>query len=222
MLYGIFGTGGFGRECISLAEMACKAAHADRGAFELCFFEHRPKSSDVNGYRVLSLEQFVSVRDTEKRFNIAVANPFDRQRIASQLESFDLQPFTIRSPSCEVHPTARVGGGAILCQFSLISANAEVGRYFHLNHHGYLSHDCRVGDFVTFAPAVRCNGAVEIGDKAYVGSGASIRQGTDIRQMRIGKAAVVGMGAVVLNSVEDGVTVAGNPARPLKRGTPSA
>lgn len=222
MLYAIFGTGGFGRECMALAEQSCNAAHGDPKSFELCFVEHSPKAAEVNGYRVLSLEQFVSVRNTQKRFNIAVANPFDRQRIASQIESFDLQPFTIKSASCEIHPTARVGEGAILCQFSLISANSEVGRYFHLNHHGYVSHDCRVGDFVTFAPAVRCNGTIEIGDTAYIGAGASIRQGTASRSMRVGKAAVVGMGAVVLSSVEDHTTVAGNPARPLKYGNASS
>ena len=218
VLYGVFGTGGFGRECIALAHDMLSGLHNDQRSFELCFVEHRPNAAIVNGYRVLSLEQFLSLRDTSKRFSVAVANPFDRLRIANEIEAEGIEPFTIRSRTSEIHPTARVGEGAILCQFTLVSANSEVGRHFHLNHHGYVSHDCRIGDFVTFAPAVRCNGTIEIGDTAYVGAGAIIRQGTPARSMRLGKSCIVGMGAVVLNSVGDGITVAGNPAKPLEGG----
>ena len=51
-----------------------------------------------------------------------------------------------------------------------------------------------------------------IGDGAYVGSGALIRQG-----ITIGAGAVVGMGAVVVRDVAPGETVVGNPARVLRR-----
>ena len=44
----------------------------------------------------------------------------------------------------------------------------------------------------------------------YIGSGAIIRQG-----LTIGAGAVVGMGAVVTKGVPPGVTVIGNPAKPL-------
>ena len=49
-------------------------------------------------------------------------------------------------------------------------------------------------------------GVVE--DNASIGMGALILPG-----VRIGKGAVVGAGAVVTKSVDDGVTVVGNPAR---------
>ena len=43
-----------------------------------------------------------------------------------------------------------------------------------------------IGDYVTFAPGVRCNGNVHIGDHAYVGAGAIIRQGKPGEPLRIG------------------------------------
>ena len=216
MLYGIFGAGGFGREAIWLAQETCLTTHCSGKDFELCFIEHEPKTAQQNGFRVLSLREFASIRGTERRFNVLVANPAVRERIVAECEALGLRPFTIRSRLAEVHPTAQIGEGAVLCQFTLVSANAKVGRFFHLNHHGYVSHDCVVGDFVTFAPAVRCNGTIQIDDSAYIGSGAVIHQGTPARQMRIGAKAVVGMGSVVLRSVAAGVTVAGNPARILR------
>ena len=57
------------------------------------------------------------------------------------------------------------------------------------------------------------NGNVTIGDHAYVGSGAIIRQG-----ISIGAGAVIGMGAVVTSDVPSGATVVGNPSKPLIKG----
>ena len=99
--------------------------------------------------------------------------------------------------------------------FTIVSPNASIGRYFHCNYHSYVAHDCVIGDFVTFAPAVRCNGGVVIEDHAYIGTGAVIKQATPGRPVVIGRGAIVGMGAVVTKSVPAGVTVVGNPARPL-------
>ena len=216
-LYGIFGCGGFGREGIELARETCLREHGSDAKFELCFIEHRPAATFVDGYPVLSIEQFAQIRDRQRYFNILIANSDDRVKIAKECETLGLTPFTIRSRTAEVHATATIGEGAVLCQYSLVSANARVGRFFHLNHHSYVSHDCTVGDFVTFAPAVRCNGTVQIEDFAYLGSGAVIRNGMPGRHMRIGRRAIIGMGAIVVKPVPEGVTVVGNPARPLAR-----
>ena len=108
-----------------------------------------------------------------------------------------------------------MGSGSILCPFVCLTADIEVGRYFHANLYSYVCHDCKIGDFVTFAPGVKCNGNVIIEDHAYIGSGAVIKQGTLDKTIVIGKGALVGMGAVVTKSVPPGETVVGNPARPL-------
>jgi acetyltransferase-like isoleucine patch superfamily enzyme len=73
-----------------------------------------------------------------------------------------------------------------------------------------------IGDYVTFAPGVRCNGNVHIGNHAYIGSGATIIQGTKDIPLVIGEGAIVGMGAVVIKSVGPYTTVAGNPATQIK------
>ena len=70
-----------------------------------------------------------------------------------------------------------------------------------------------IGDFVTFAPGVKCNGYVVIEDHVYIGAGAVIKQGQSGAPLVICRGAVVGMGAVVTKSVPAETTVVGNPAR---------
>jgi acetyltransferase-like isoleucine patch superfamily enzyme len=74
-----------------------------------------------------------------------------------------------------------------------------------------------IGDYVTFAPRVHCNGNVHIEDHAYIGTGAILRQGTPDKPLIIGRGAVVGMGAVVTKDVAPNTVVVGNPAKILER-----
>ena len=75
-----------------------------------------------------------------------------------------------------------------------------------------MAHDCVIGNNVTFAPSVKCNGNIIIEDDVYIGTGAIIHQGKHNRPLRIGRGAVIAAGSVVTKSVEAGKTVFGNPA----------
>lgn len=57
------------------------------------------------------------------------------------------------------------------------------------------------------------NGDVEVGDGSFIGSCA-----VTIGQVKIGNWSTVGAGSVVIHDVGDGVTVAGVPARFIKKG----
>ena len=106
-----------------------------------------------------------------------------------------------------------IGDGALLSPFVTITSNNQIGQYFHGNLYSYVEHDCKIGDFVTFAPGVKCNGNVVVEDHAYIGAGALLRQGKPGAPLRVGRGAVVGMGAVVLDDVPEYAMVVGNPAK---------
>jgi len=166
----------------------------------------------VNGHRVLSMTNFLTASVSERRYNIAIGNSVVRERISNSIQPDVAKPFSIVAPNHISLQGNVIGDGAIFCSFSHVTSNAKIGRFFHGNIYSYVAHDCVIGDFVTFAPGVMCNGHVVIEDHAYIGTGVVIKDGTD-KPIVIGRGAVVGMGAVVTKSVPPGATVIGNPAR---------
>lgn len=217
-LFGLFGAGGFGREVMPIfKELSQSFAGLDwcgHGA-DAAFVVTQGTSNSVNGYPVYSDSQFFSIEADQILFNVAVADSKIRQQLVLNCLEKGATPLTLISPKACTYDNNAVGEGAVICAFATVTSNARIGRFFHCNIYSYVAHDCEIGDFVTFAPNVRCNGNVRIGDHAYIGTGAIIRNGKSGRPLLIGEGAVVGMGSVVTKDVPPFVTVVGNPARQL-------
>jgi sugar O-acyltransferase (sialic acid O-acetyltransferase NeuD family) len=214
--YGLIGAGGFGRQTMPLlAETLANQRHsvASRLVFVV---EGAPAAAQVNGYPILSLDEFLNLKGP-RFFNIAIGDGRVRERISSRCLGAGVEPMSLTSRFSDFGDSVTIGPGAIFCPFTIVSSNATVGRFFHANHNSSVGHDCVVGDFVTFSPGVRCNGRIQIGDYAVLGTGAMLMPGTTDRPLVIGEGAVVGMGAVVLRDIAPHTTVVGNPARPLMR-----
>lgn len=209
-LIGVFGASGFGREVMPLAKQ--------RYPYEqLVFVDDNPPSSELNGYKVITLEEFIATKASSKLMSIAIADSKIREMLTEKCMKKNIGIISLHAANVVCMDEVEVGEGAILCPFSTITSNVKIGKSFHSNIYSYVAHDCVIGDFVTFAPRVHCNGNVHIEDFAYIGTGAIIKQGTPDKPMVIGRGATVGMGAVVTKSVSAGAVVIGNPAKPLEK-----
>lgn len=212
-IYAVFGAGGFGRQVIELA--ARRLTAEGRGSSTLLFIDDRPSAPRIHGWPVLDFDRFLRLPGGMRRVAIAISDSRIRASVAARLADHGIAPWTVYALESLVLGPVEIGEGAILSPFATVTVDVRIGRHFHGNLHSYVEHDSVVGDFVTFAPGAKCNGNVVIGDHAYIGAGAVIRQGRPGAPLVIGRSAVVGMGAVVTRDVPDGVVVVGNPARPL-------
>ena len=217
-LSGISGAGGFGREVIPVARRQLeKVIPGEHGIdYELVFVVDMISEATVNGYRVIDQESFLSASG-ERFFNIAIADSKLRESIVESATKRGAKAFEICWPDNVRLDAISIGEGAILCPHVTITSNVEIGDYFHANIYSYIAHDCCIGNYVTFAPGVKCNGRVVIEDHAYIGTGAVLKQGSADKPLRIGANAIVGMGAVVTKDVAPGSVVVGNPARILEK-----
>jgi sugar O-acyltransferase (sialic acid O-acetyltransferase NeuD family) len=183
----------------------------------LVFVDDGAVGATLNGQRVLSYADFVAEPASIRHAVLAIANGAVRERLAVRCGADGVRAWTVAANNVVVMDEVEIGEGAALSPFVTITSNIRIGRYFHANLYSYVEHDCVIGDFVTFAPGVKCNGNVVIEDHAYIGTGAVIKQGMPGQPMVIGRGAVVGMGAVVTRNVPAGATVVGNPARIMNK-----
>ena len=210
-VYAIFGASGFGKEVMPLLREQIK------GKGYLCFIDDNSSVKILNGFDVLRYSDFLQLEYENKYVSIAVADNTIRETLFRRLKEDGISILTIKAKNIMILDDVSVGQGAILCAFTTLTSNVKIGNFFHANLYSYVAHDCVIGDFVTFAPGVKCNGNVVIEDYAYIGTGAIIKQGSAIKPLTIGEGAVVGMGAVVTKSVKAGDVVIGNPAKSIKR-----
>ncbi|WP_334148939.1 acetyltransferase [Hyphomicrobium sp.] len=214
-IFAIYGASGFGRETMAFA----RSEATKRGAAieDIYFVDDKPRSPIVNGQRVLTYAEFVRLPAARRLVALAIADSKIRERLANQCEADGLESWAIQAANSVVLDDVEVGEGAILSPFSMLTSNIRIGCYFHANIYSYVAHDCVIGDFVTFAPGVKCNGNIIIEDHAYIGTGAILKQGRPGKPLVVGKGAVVGMGAVVTKDVMAGEVVVGNPARRMAK-----
>ena len=212
--FAIFGASGCGRGVLPLVRHQLQAS-LDAGAADLVFVDDHPPSPVVNGHRVLTHAQWLSEPASSRQINVAIANSHVREQLVQRCATYGLRFFEVRAANVVQLDDVQLGEGAVLCPFVTLTSNIRIGQHFHANVYSYVEHDCVIGDYVTFAPGVKCNGNVRIEDHVYIGAGAIIKQGLPGAPLVIGRGAVVGMGAVVTKSVPPYVTVVGNPARPL-------
>lgn len=213
--FAIFGASGFGREVLPLARQQLQQTETQ--PWELVFVDDHPASSNVNGHPVMTYEQWLLLSATSRHICLAIANGVVREKLMSRCDGDGVLAFEVKAANVVVMDDVQIGTGAILSPFVTLTSNVRIGQQFHANIYSYVAHDCVIGDFVTFAPGVHCNGNVVVEDHAYIGTGAILRQGQPGKPLVIGRGAVVGMGAVVTKDVAPGTTVVGNPARVMEK-----
>ena len=98
--------------------------------------------------------------------------------------------------------------GLVLFPGSRISDDVKLGDHTHVGWNAVISHGCKVGSFVNICPGAVLAGEATIEDDVFIGANATLIHGG----ITIGRGAIIGAGAVVLDNVPPGVTVAGVPA----------
>ena len=212
-LFAIYGTGGCGRTILPFAREFLKSKKISLQS--LFFIDDNEKSNSVNGHKVMRPNHFFSLKAKRYYICIAISDVKIRKKIVNKTIKDNILHWDLKSKNCVIMDDVKIDEGCVLSPYVTLTSNIRIGKCFHANLYSYVEHDCIIGNFVTFAPGVKCNGNVEIGDNTFIGSGAIIKQGKTNKKLKIGKNVVIGMGSVVISDIPDNSTFIGNPAKRL-------
>jgi len=212
-IIGVFGAGGFGREVIPLvAEQNAVSSQLPKSSRIVFVVDDAHTDTDINGYEIMTFDDFCAYESVSKQICIAVGDSSARKKIYERVCRKRISLITVTAVDSVRLQSVDIGDGAILCPYTTITSNVKIGKCFHANIYSYVAHDCVIGNFVTFAPGVKCNGNVIIEDDVYIGTGAIIKQGMRNRPLVIGKGSKIEAGSYITKSVEANTTMFGNPA----------
>ena len=141
---------------------------------------------------------------------VAVGAPLARRTLVARVTAAGGRFATCVDPA-SFDAGIRVGIGSFLTPGIALGAKTIIGAHVHAYPFVSVAADCTIGDYVTLCPAAVLEGAVAIGEGAFVGANATLHAAPGTT-LRIGANAVIGAGAVVLDDVPPGITVVGNPA----------
>jgi UDP-perosamine 4-acetyltransferase len=136
-----------------------------------------------------------------------------RQSVYDDAAKAGIKMITAVHPSVHLGGRVTIGAGSLLVAGAVINVDAAIGENVIINTGTIVDHDCRIGAHAHLSPGVHLAGSVTVGELTHIGIGAVV-----LPNMTIGSGCIVGAGAVVRDPVENGIVVAGNPARPIKAG----
>tara|TARA_Y100000996_G_scaffold311001_1_gene247419 strand:- start:1298 stop:1957 length:660 start_codon:yes stop_codon:yes gene_type:complete len=209
----LYGYGGFGREVMPILK---NLYPNDKNIF-VVHKEFMPEQSSINSTEIISFEDFLDIPNHEKNISITIADPIKRSTLSKEIDSHKITRKSIFSKNSLIMDNVEISNGAIICPFVTLTSNIRIGQNFHANLYSYVAHDCIVGNNVTFAPSVKCNGNVIIEDNVFIGTGAIIKQGKKDNPIVIGANSIISSGSFVTKNVSESTTVFGNPAKALSK-----
>lgn len=211
IVYGVYGASGFGKEVLPLVRD--QVLNSGGTKEDIFFIDDAPEHDKyLNHHKILSLDDFLALNADERYVTIAIANSSIRETLTNKCIQSKINILNVTAKNIVKLDEVTIGDGAILCPFVTLTSNIKIGKSFQANIYSYVAHDCIIGDYVTFAPGVKCNGNIVIEDHVYIGTGVIIHQGKPNKPLTIGKGAVIAAGSVVTQSIPAGMTVFGNPA----------
>ena len=169
----------------------------------------------IFGVPVVGTDDFIKTLDPKKTELVnglgSTKNTQARQEIYNRLTKIGFKFVGVQHSSATIGAECKIAVSTQIMAGSVLQNRVSTGENCVINTRASVDHDATIADHVVISPGAIISGGVKIGYGSLIGAGAVIIQG-----VKIGDNCVVGAGAVVRHSVNDSVTVVGNPATQLE------
>lgn len=207
----ILGAGGFAREAY------CHIMDTNSKA-EILFIDDFSSRTEIEikGKKVKVIKTWDEVKKLAesgfKTFTIGIGEPVHKISFVQKALNAGLEPHETWIHPRALVQDAKIGKGGIITPGVVVTCDVTIGDYVVLNLNTTVGHDAIIGNYSTCNPGVSVSGNVKIGESSLIGTGAVIRE-----QILIANKSTVGaQSGVVKNIEEEGIVVAGVPAKKLE------
>ena len=114
-------------------------------------------------------------------------------------------------PKTVIDKSVYIDFGSVIMASTTINNSTKIGKHCIINTSSSIDHDCTIDDFSHISPGAILCGGVSVLMGAQVGANATISP-----NIKIGKWATIGAGAVVIKDVPDYGVVVGNPGEIIR------
>lgn len=209
----IIGAGGVGREVAFIIEEINK----ETPTWNILGFIDDNKEIHgkvINGYSVLGDLSYLDnyeKKEEKPKVIIAIANYNIKKNIVFKLSN-KFKFATIIHPEVSIHNTVIIGNGSIIYKGVIVTTNITIGNHVIVSPKCGIGHDSIIKDYVSLLWNVNISGNDVIEEGVLIGSGATVIQGR-----KVGQAAVIGAGAVVVKDILSNTTNVGVPSNIIKQ-----
>lgn len=209
----IIGAGGVGREVAFIIEEINKETPTWN---VLGFIDDNKEihGKVINGYSVLGDLSYLDnyeKKEEKPEVIIAIANYNVKKNIVFKLSN-KFKFATIIHPEVSIHNTVIIGNGSIIYKGVIMTTNITIGNHVIVSPKCGIGHDSIIKDYVSLLWNVNISGNDVIEEGVLIGSGATV-----IQEKKVGQAAVIGAGAVVVKDILSNTTNVGVPSNIIKQ-----
>ncbi len=201
----IVGAGGFGREVRAWLEDSLPVG----GEWTIGgFLDDDPRASvagrdlpivaTIKGYEPSPSDRLV----------MALGSPATKLRLGEMLIERGAEFLTLLHPTAVIGERVTLGRGCVLCPYTVITCDVELGDFVCFNIYASAGHDAVFGPGCTLSPYATVNGCARLGRGVFLGAQAAVMPGVEV-----GDYATVGAGSVAVKRVRPSSTVMGVPAK---------
>lgn len=204
----IIGARGFGREVYELATQTLQF----RKEFEIAGFldDKADALMEFQGYPAIisSVEAFYPTVDD---VFICALGDVNYKKIYTEIILEKGGVFiNLIHPSAYISPNAKLGKGCIVCAYTRISCDTQIGNYNTFQPFCAVGHDAIIENYNHFNTYSFLGGGVKVGNLVTLHTGSIVHP-----HKIVADKSIIGAGAVVLRNVKENITLYGNPAKKL-------
>lgn len=197
----IIGARGFGREVYHIAKQT--------GNFNILGFLDDNKSA-LDGFKnyppIISSVEDYKVNEGDY-FICALGDVIQKKHYIDKIISKGGHFTNVIHPQSNIVENVEMGVGCIICPYTFISNDVNIGNFVTIQSHCAIGHDCIIGNYCHINALSFLGGFVKLEDLVTVNPSATIAPKKTIQNNSI-----IGTNSSVIRDVKSNTSVYGNPA----------